>query len=272
MNITNVKIEEPTYEEILKVHAEKTFLFLGLLGIPGLGWLCWGNFRIDIPAGFAYLPALILLLTTLALRINKSKLQKICQLLADLFTLFAIFGATLVVIRANAIGFPLTTSPIQFALILTLPFSFRRRFTGLIRNVVYTALSLLTLAFIDTNLLVSLQMHFVFGFFGGTLIQLIAEDRMYKDYLYRRSLHRERLSESRQSRRIGLTLQSRCLPQQIEKIRVGFAYDESLPTYQADFWVAHLTAIGLASIDGSDPHEEQQKQLSHFVESFHKSI
>ncbi|MFW7380881.1 MAG: hypothetical protein ACOH5I_18845 [Oligoflexus sp.] len=247
------------YEGILRQHARKSMLWASLLGAIGLGLISIGSAKLDWLAGLVYLPLLLIMLFTLiALLTNKSSESNLFRYLADIHALFAISGATMLVIRADMIDFVIKTSPIQYAAIISFPLCFHKRHIGMIRNIILIATSMLSLIIYDLHLASSLYLHYIFGFFAGSIVYVISEDRMYKDFLYKRSSEKERIDSSRRMRHLNAELRSRCLPHQIELIYNGYHYRETMPVYRANFWVSCLSLINIQASEETDLVQKQQ--------------
>jgi hypothetical protein len=253
--------ETLTYESILRVHARKSMLWASLLGSIGLGIISLGSASTDWISGLVYLPLMLVMLTTLiALMTTTDSRRQLFRYLSDLFGFCAILGATALVIRADMIGFTLKTSPIQYALLLSFPLCFHRRSIGMIRNSALTLTSALCLTIYSVDLTQNLFLHYIFGFFAGSIVHFISEDRMYKDFLYKRTIERERIDSSRRMRHLHAELRSRCLPHQIELIYNGHHYRETMPVYRANFWVSCLNLVLNPSEKTLDSEHRQRFQ------------
>lgn len=250
------------YESVLRKHAGKSMLWASLLGAMGLGLISLGSANIDWVSGLVYLPLLLVMLISLmALLTNTDSDNNLFRYLADAYAFCAIFGATLLVIRADMIDFLIKTSPIQYAALISFPLCFHRRSIGIIRNIILMLSSVIGLSIYDVNLAGSLYLHYIFGFFAGSIVHFISEDRMYKDFLYKSTIERERMDSSRRMRHLHSELRSRCLPHQIELIYNGYHYRETMPVYRANFWVSCLSLVPIPPTKPST--SEQRQTLSH---------
>lgn len=233
-----------TYASILRFHARKSLLWASLLGAVGLGLISMGSAKIDWLSGLVYLPLLLIMLVSLmALLTMTNPDHNLFRYLADAYAATAILGATLLVIRADMIDFVIRTSPIQYALLISFPFCFHLRRNGIIRNLLFAVLSFAGLAWYSHSLAASLYLHYIFGLFAGSIVYLIAEDRMHKDFLYKQSMETERTESSLRMRHLHTELRSRCLPHQIELIYKGHHYRETMPVYRSQFWVSCLSIV-----------------------------
>ena len=231
--------EIESYSDVLCQHAKKSMFWISLLGILGLLIISILNASVDFLSAFVYAPTIAVMALGLLMYLNASyKLFRQYRLLADAVCFLGVMGATALVIRAHSINFPLSTSPLQYAQMICFAICFRKRTIGVVRNTIVTVVSLLTLAFYNSELLSIMYPHYVAGFFAGMMIYLISEDRMFKDYLYRQTVDRERQESSRKYRHLHGELTDKCLPHQIDLILKGLSYKETMPVHRVKFWTS----------------------------------
>lgn len=231
--------EIESYADVLCQHAKKSMFWISLLGIVGLLIISILNASIDFVSAFVYAPTILVMALGLLMYVNASyRLFRQYRLLADAVCVSGIIGATVLVIRAHSIDFPLSTSPLQYAQMICFAICFRKRTVGVVRNSLVTIISLLLVAYYDSQLLSVLYPHYVAGFFAGMMIYIISEDRMFKDYLYRQTVDRERQESSRKYRHLHTELTDKCLPHQIDLILKGLSYKETMPVHRAKFWTS----------------------------------
>ena len=227
------------YNDILCQHAKKSMFWISLLGSIGLVIISILNARIDFFSAFVYIPTLFVMFVTLVMYLSQNyKTFRYYRTLADIICFTGILGATALVIRAQEIHFPLSTSPLQYSQMICFAICFRRRNIGVVRNTAITIISILCLALYDSSLVNQMYVHYVGGYFAGMMIYIISEDRMYKDYLYRQTVDRERQENSRKYRYLHGELTSKCLPHQIDLILKGLSYRETMPVHRTKFWTS----------------------------------
>ncbi|SMF59793.1 hypothetical protein [Pseudobacteriovorax antillogorgiicola] len=231
--------ESIPYNDVLCQHAKKSMFWISLLGSIGLVFISVLNARIDFLSSFIYLPTLLVMFVTLVMYLSSSyRTFRYYRTLADMVCATGVLGATALVMRAHEIQFNLSTSPLQYSQMICFAICFRRRTIGVVRNTVVTIVSILSLAIYDSNLVSQMYVHYVGGYFAGMMIYIIAEDRLYKDYLYRQTVDRERQENSRKYRYLHGELTSKCLPHQIDLILKGLSYKETMPIHRIKFWTS----------------------------------
>ena len=228
-----------SYDEILCQQAKKSMLWISLIGLLGLVLISILSARIDTIAGMAYIPAITITIATILIYFTAGyRSFPYYRVLADLFCLCCVLGATGIVMRAHEIQFQLSTSPLQYSQMVCFAICFRRRTTGVIRNTAVTLISIAILAMYSTELLSQLYVHYAAGYFAGIMIYVISEDRLYKNFLYRRSVNRERHENSRKYRHLHGELTGKCLPHQLDLILKGMSYRETMPKHRTKFWTS----------------------------------
>ncbi|NRA66512.1 MAG: hypothetical protein HRU19_18635 [Pseudobacteriovorax sp.] len=233
------KDEIESYNDVLCQHAKKSMFWISLLGIVGLLIISILNASVDKPSAFVYAPTMLVMTVTLLVFLNSSyKLFRSYRILADIVCFTGVLGATALVIRADMINFQLSTSPLQYAQMICFAICFRKRTQGVVRNTMVTMVSLIALASYDSGLVSIMYPHYVAGYFAGMMIFVISEDRMYKDYLYRQTVDRERQESSRKYRHLHGELTDKCLPHQIDLILKGLSYKETMPVHRVKFWTS----------------------------------
>lgn len=234
-----MKDESPilSYHHVLCQQGKKSMFWISILGVLGLSTITALNIRIDPLSATVYIPTMVLMLISLGLSLGFSyKELRFYPLLADLTAFSGIMGATALVMRAQAIQFNLTTSPLQYAHLVCFFICFRRRNIGIVRNTAFTLCSFICVLAYDFDLASRLYVHYAGGYFAGMLLYIIAEDRLYKNYLYRQSVDRERQESSRKYRHLHGELTGKCLPHQIDLILKGMSYKETMPIHREKFW------------------------------------
>ena len=228
-----------SYTDVLCQQAKKSMFWISLIGSLGLVIISILNARIDFISSLVYIPAMLIMVVTLALYIAASyRVFPYFRILADLISLFTVLGATGVVIRAHEIQFTLSTSPLQYSLMICFAICFHKRTVGIIRNTAIAFTSLISIAIYDSSLLSQMYVHYATGFFAGMMIYIISEDRMYKNFLYRQTVDRERQENSRKFRYLHGELTSKCLPHQLDLILKGLSYRETMPVHRIKFWTS----------------------------------
>ncbi len=233
----NKEIEH--YSDVLCQHAKKSMFWISLLGLVGLIIISILNARIDIMSSFVYIPTILVMAITLVMFLSSNyKTFRYYRTLADIVSITGVLGATFLVIRADMINFKLSTSPLQYAQMICFAICFRKRTSGVVRNTLVTIASILCLTIYNYELVSFMYPHYVAGYFAGMMIFIISEDRMYKDYLYRQTVDRERQESSRKYRHLHGELTDKCLPHQIDLILKGLSYRETMPIHRVKFWTS----------------------------------
>lgn len=244
-----------SFDDVLCQHAKKSMLWISLLGGLGLTLISILNYQIDKPASLAYSPTILIFLTCLVIYLKGHyKSYRQYRDLSDAVAFCGVLGATVIVIRADTISFSLSTSPLQYALLICSVICFRRRVHGIMRNTCITFLSMLLIGIYSTDLLAKMYTHYVAGYFAGMMIFFISEDRMYKDFLYRISVQRERAESSRKYKHLHGELTNKCLPHQIDLILKGMSYQETMPTHRTKFWTSKFTLASDGEVSPVERH------------------
>ena len=255
------------YNDILCQHAKKSMFWISLLGLGSLVIISASNARIDLPSAFVYVPTMLVMVATLVMFLSSNyKTFRYYRTLGDLVSVTGILGATALVMRADTINFSLSTSPLQYAQMICFAICFRKRTIGVVRNTAITIASIIALAIYDSSLVATIYPHYVAGYFAGMMIYIISEDRMYKDYLYRQTVDRERQESSRKYRHLHGELTDKCLPHQIDLILKGLSYRETMPVHRVKFWTSKFVLQSPDDILITRKHEIFENYLNKIQE------
>ena len=151
----------------------------------------------------------------------------------DAVGLTAVIGASLLVLRADYLNIKLNTSPVQYTLLLGCSLCFHRRGIAWIRNLALTMISFGIISLHSIELALSLKQHYVFGLLAGSALYSMFEDRIYKDYFFRKTVEKQRQSSDKQLSHLRRELESLCLPHQLDLIYAGRSYTDTMPTNEA---------------------------------------